>query len=221
MIIVGFVILMVASYLLGAIPFGLLIARSHGVDLRKVGSGNIGATNVSRALGKKWFYVCFFLDMAKGLLPMLLATAWGLVDKDVTLGQLGMWLAVGCAAILGHVFPIYLKFKGGKGVATSLGVVLGLWPYYTLSGLIAFAVWLVIFLIWRYVSLASILAAMIFPVALTVLIVLNPQWEIKNLWPLYIPAIGLPLLIIARHAENIKRLLEGSESKMGGGKKTA
>jgi glycerol-3-phosphate acyltransferase PlsY len=215
MIIVGFIILLTASYLLGAIPFGLLIARSHGIDLRKVGSGNIGATNVSRALGKKWFYVCFFLDMAKGLLPMLLATAWGLVDKNVSLGQLGMWLAVGCAAILGHVFPIYLRFKGGKGVATSLGVVLGLWPYYTQSGLIAFAVWLVIFLIWRYVSLASIVAAMMFPVALTILIVLNPQWQINTLWPLYVPAIGLPLLIIARHAENIKRLLEGSESKIG------
>ena len=158
--------------------------------------------------------------MAKGLLPMLLATAWGLVDIDVSLGQLGMWLAVGCAAILGHVFPIYLRFKGGKGVATSLGVVLGLWPYYTLSGLIAFAVWTVIFLIWRYVSLASILAAMVFPVALTVLIILKPEWQIEKLWPLYVAAIGLPLLVIARHAENIKRLLEGSESKIGRKEKT-
>jgi glycerol-3-phosphate acyltransferase PlsY len=214
MMIVGFVILIIASYLLGAIPFGLLIARAHGIDLRKVGSGNIGATNVSRALGKKWAYFCFILDMAKGLLPMLLATAWGLVDKDVSLGQLGMWLAVGCAAILGHIFPVYLRFKGGKGVATSLGVVLGLWPYYTLSGLIAFAVWTVIFLIWRYVSLASIFAAMVFPVALTALIILKPEWQIEKLWPLYVAAIGLPLLVIARHAENIKRLLEGSESKI-------
>ena len=167
------------------------------------------------ALGKKWAYLCFVLDMAKGLLPMLLATAWGLVDKEVTLGQLGMWLAVGCAAILGHIFPVYLRFKGGKGVATSLGVVLGLWPYYTLSGLIAFAVWTVIFLIWRYVSLASIFAAMTFPIALSVLIGLKPEWQFQNLWPLYVAAIGLPLLVIARHAENIKRLLEGSESKIG------
>jgi glycerol-3-phosphate acyltransferase PlsY len=215
MMIVGFIILIIASYLLGAIPFGLLIARSHGIDLRKVGSGNIGATNVSRALGKKWAYVCFVLDLAKGLLPMLLATAWGLVDKNVTLGQLGMWLAVGCAAILGHVFPIYLKFKGGKGVATSLGVVLGLWPYYTLSGIIAFGIWIVVFLAWRYVSLASILAAMTFPAALTLMIWLKPEWELGNLWPLYVAAIGMPLLVIARHAENIKRLLEGSESKIG------
>jgi glycerol-3-phosphate acyltransferase PlsY len=212
----GFIILIVAAYLMGSIPFGLLIARSHGIDLRKVGSGNIGATNVSRALGKKWAYVCFILDVAKGLLPMLLATAWGLVDKDISLTQLGMWLAVGCAAILGHVFPIYLRFKGGKGVATSLGVVLGLWPYYTLSGLIAFAIWGLALLIWRYVSLASIFAAISFPIALTLLICLIPEWKCTELWPLYTAAIGLPLLVIARHAENIKRLLEGSESKIGG-----
>lgn len=211
----GFVVLIVAAYLLGSIPFGILIARTHGVDLRKIGSGNIGATNVSRALGKKWGYICFLLDVVKGLLPMLLATAWGLVDEDISLGQLGMWLAVGCAAILGHVFPIYLGFKGGKGVATSLGVVLGLWPYYTFSGLIAFAVWGLAVLIWRYVSLASILAALAFPIALTALIGFKADWQYAELWPLYIAAIGMPLLVIARHAENIKRLLEGSESKIG------
>jgi glycerol-3-phosphate acyltransferase PlsY len=216
--IMGFIILIAAAYLLGAIPFGLLITRAHGIDLRKVGSGNIGATNVSRAMGKKWAYVCFTLDVAKGLLPMLLASAWGLVDKNVSLEQLGMWLAVGCAAILGHVFPIYLRFKGGKGVATSLGVVLGLWPYYTLSGLIAFGIWALALLIWRYVSLASILAAVAFPAVLTFLISLIPEWQFGNLWPLYVVAIGMPLLVIARHAENIKRLLEGSESKIGGKK---
>lgn len=215
MMTVGFIILIVAAYLLGSIPFGLLIARAHGIDLRKVGSGNIGATNVSRALGKKWAYVCFMLDLAKGLMPMLLATAWGLVDETVSVTQLGMWLAVGCASILGHVFPIYLGFKGGKGVATSLGVVLGLWPYYTVSGLIAFATWVLALFIWRYVSLASILAAIMFPVALTLLIGLIPQWHYRELWPLYVAAIGMPLLVIARHAENIKRLLEGSESKIG------
>ena len=129
MMIVGFVILIIASYLLGAIPFGLLIARSHGIDLRKVGSGNIGATNVSRALGKKWAYLCFVLDMAKGLLPMLLATAWGLVDKEVTLGQLGMWLAVGCAAILGHIFPVYLGLKAAKASLPA-------WEWYWDCGLI-------------------------------------------------------------------------------------
>jgi glycerol-3-phosphate acyltransferase PlsY len=116
MMTVGFIILIIASYLLGAIPFGLLIARAHGIDLRKVGSGNIGATNVSRALGKKWAYFCFILDMAKGLLPMLLATAWGLVDKDVSLGQLGMWLASGVRPSWDIFFGVF-GVQGSKGVA--------------------------------------------------------------------------------------------------------
>jgi glycerol-3-phosphate acyltransferase PlsY len=211
----GFIILTVAAYLLGSIPFGFLIARAHGIDLRKIGSGNIGATNVSRALGKKWAYLCFILDVLKGLIPMLLVVGFGLVEKDVSLGQLWMWLGVGCAAILGHVFPVYLGFHGGKGVATSLGVVLGLWPYYTLSGLIIFAIWAIAILIWRYVSLASILAATAFPIVLTLLIGLIPEWRFGNLWPLYAAAIGIPLLVVARHAENIKRLMEGSEPKIG------
>ncbi|MBM4104126.1 MAG: glycerol-3-phosphate 1-O-acyltransferase PlsY [Planctomycetes bacterium] len=212
----GFIILIAAAYLLGSIPFGLLIARAHGIDLRKIGSGNIGATNVSRALGKKWAYICFALDALKGLVPMLLAVGFGLVEKNASVGQLGLWLAVGCAAILGHVFPIYLGFRGGKGVATSMGVVMGLWPYYTLSGLIVLGVWIIAMWLWRYVSLASLLAAVLFPVILTVLICLISEWRFENLWPLYIAATGIPLLVIARHAENIKRLLEGSEPKVGG-----
>jgi glycerol-3-phosphate acyltransferase PlsY len=207
-----FIILTIVAYLLGAIPFGLLIARTQGVDLRKVGSGNIGATNVMRTLGKKLGYTCFALDVAKGLIPMLLAI--GLTGDQLTITQLSLWLAVGCAAVLGHVFPVYLGFKGGKGVATSLGVVLGLWPYYTICGLITFAAWIIIFLISRYVSLASILAAIIFPLALTILTLLIPGWQFAQLWPLYIVAILMPLLVIARHAENIKRLLEGSENKI-------
>jgi glycerol-3-phosphate acyltransferase PlsY len=214
--IAGFIILIVAAYLLGSIPFGLLIARAHGIDLRKIGSGNIGATNVSRALGKKWAYVCFVLDALKGLVPMLLAAGFGLVEENASVGQLALWLGVGCAAILGHVFPVYLGFRGGKGVATSMGVVLGLWPYYTLSGLIVLGIWAIAMWIWRYVSLASLLAAVLFPVILTVLICLIPEWRFGNLWPLYIAATGIPLLVIARHAENIKRLLEGSEPKVGG-----
>lgn len=209
-----FVILIIVAYCLGAVPFGLLIAQTQGVDLRKVGSGNIGATNVMRTLGKKLGYTCFALDVAKGLIPMLLVPAFGLTDPNPTIGQLSLWLVVGCAAVLGHIFPIYLGFKGGKGVATSLGVVLGLWPYYTVCGLIAFGLWIVLFLIWRYVSLASIFAALAFPIALTALTLLISSWQFAQLWPLYIVAILMPLLVVARHAENIKRLLEGSENKI-------
>jgi len=131
-----FAILIIVAYLLGSIPFGLVIAAAYGKDLRKIGSGNIGATNVARALGRKWAYFCFLLDVLKGLVPMLAARFLTQVANP-TPGSVSLWLVVGCAAVLGHIFPIYLKFKGGKGVATSFGVALGLWPYYTTCAVIA------------------------------------------------------------------------------------
>jgi len=204
------VALTVAAYLLGSVPFGLLLARAHGVDLRRIGSGNIGATNVSRALGRPWAVVCFALDCLKGLVPMLVA---GMLIGDITVGVLWRWLGVGCAAILGHVFPVYLGFKGGKGVATSMGVVVGLYPYMTLPGLVILAIWLGAMVLWRYVSLASILAAMSFPVVLVAAICMRPDWHFSVLWPLLIVASAIAILVVVRHVENIKRLLEGSESK--------
>jgi glycerol-3-phosphate acyltransferase PlsY len=208
-----FAFAVVSAYLLGSIPFGIIIAKAHGKDLRAIGSGNIGATNVSRALGRRWAYFCFLLDVFKGLVPMLAVRA--LIEvSDPTPSLLFMWLAVGCAAILGHIFPIYLKFKGGKGVATSLGVALGLWPYYTICAAIAFVVWVIVVLVWRYVSLASIAASVIFPIVLFSGIVATPGWEFANLWPLIIAATAIPLMVVMRHRENIKRLLAGTESKV-------
>jgi len=169
-----FVFLIVLAYLFGSVPFGVLIAKVYGKDLRSIGSGNIGATNVARALGKKWAYVCFVLDCLKGLIPMLIAK---LIIGELTVVALSLWLTVGCAAIMGHVFPIYLKFKGGKGVATSLGVVLGLYPYYTIPGITALAIWAGTVLIWRYISLASITAAVAFPISLIVSIGLLGDWR--------------------------------------------
>ena len=213
-----FIFAVIMAYLLGSIPFGLLIAKAHGKDLRSIGSGNIGATNVARALGRKWAYLCFLLDMLKGLLPMLLAKLeirsglW--TDEIPTAVGLWLWLAVGCAAILGHIFPIYLKFKGGKGVATSLGVALGLWPYYTICASFAIAIWIVTVLIWKYVSLASITASVSFPLLLILAIILRPSWDFVSLWPLLIAAAAIPLMVIIRHRENIKRLIAGTESKI-------
>jgi glycerol-3-phosphate acyltransferase PlsY len=213
---IQFLILILFAYLLGSIPFGFLIAKAHGKDLRLIGSGNIGATNATRALGKKWGTICLLLDVCKGLLPMLLVPLLGLIEQDSSLRLvLVLWLLVGCAAVLGHVFPVYLKFKGGKGVATSLGIVLGLWPYYTLCGLGVFAIWLVTLLIWRTVSLSSILAAASFPIILAALTIILEPWEIEQLWPLIAVASGMALLIVLRHKTNIKRLLDGSESKIG------
>ena len=208
---VFFPLAIIAAYLLGSIPFGLLIAKAHGKDLRSIGSGNIGATNVSRALGRKWAYVCFVLDVLKGLIPML---ATMLIAEPDSVLTLWLWLAVGCAAILGHIFPIYVKFKGGKGVATSFGVALGLWPYYTICVLFAAVVWVVVVLIWRYVSLASIAASVTFPLVLTAAIILTPGWDFGNLWPVLIAAVAIPVMVIIRHRENVKRLLAGIESKI-------
>ncbi len=208
----------IGAYLLGSIPFGLLIAKAHGKDLRSIGSGNIGATNVSRALGRKWAYICFVLDVLKGMAPMLvtLSLARGSSSESQTekVILLWLWLAVGCAAILGHIFPIYVKFKGGKGVATSFGVALGLWPFYTICASFAVAIWVVVVLIWRYVSLASIGASVTFPLVLLLAIILTPGWDFVNLWPLLIAATAIPLMVIIRHRENIKRLLAGTESKI-------
>lgn len=202
----------VGAYLLGSVPFAFLLARAHGVDLRTIGSGNIGATNLARALGRKWGYLCFALDVLKGLVPMALVGALlGVPGRPVSLT---LWLAVGIAAILGHVFPIYLKFKGGKGVATSFGVALGLWPYFTICALIALLVWVIAVLIWRYVSLASVCAAVVFPIALAVGTLTIPSWDHVNLWPLMVAATLIPLLVILRHRENIQRLLTGTESKI-------
>ncbi|MCD6395612.1 MAG: glycerol-3-phosphate 1-O-acyltransferase PlsY [Planctomycetes bacterium] len=205
------VFLIIAAYLLGSVPFGLVLATARGVDLRSVGSGNIGATNVARALGRNWGCLCFALDCLKGLVPMLVAMHF---VEEVTVGSLWLWFGVGYAAVLGHVFPLYLKFKGGKGVSTSLGAVVGLYPYMTVAGLITFAIWGACLLIWRYVSLASIVAAVVFPIILTAAVVVLPDWSFSVLWPLLVIAMGLTVLVLIRHVGNIKRLLAGSERKI-------
>lgn len=207
-----FVILIIGAYLLGSIPFGLIIAGAHGKDLRSIGSGNIGATNLSRALGRKWAYFCFCLDVLKGLVPMLIAS-W-FISTRPGVAELLFALAVGCAAVLGHIFPIYLKFRGGKGVATSFGVALGLWPYYTICAAIAIAIWTAVVLIWRYISLASIVASVAFPVVLIVAIILIPNWHLANLWPLFTAAVAIPTMVIVRHRQNIKRILAGTEERI-------
>jgi len=213
-----FPLAIVASYFLGSIPFGLLLARAHGKDLRSIGSGNIGATNVSRALGRKWAYFCFMLDVLKGLIPMLVTLPLARAMPDQSQGErvilLWLWLATGCAAILGHIFPVYLKFKGGKGVATSFGVALGLWPYFTICAAVALAAWLIVVLTWRYVSLASIIASVVFPLVLIVATILIPGWRFGDLWPVVATAVAIPAMVVVRHRENIKRLIAGTEAKI-------
>lgn len=209
-----FVPLIIFAYLLGAVPFGFLIGKAHGKDLRQIGSGNIGATNAARMLGKKWGTICFVLDVGKGLVPMLLVPAMGLLHQPLTTGQLVLWILVGVAAVLGHVFPVYLGFKGGKGVATSLGIVLGLWPYFTVCGIAVFVIWAATLAIWRYVSVSSIIAAVSFPVILIGCIVSIESWSFNQLWPLVSIAVLMALLVVVRHRSNIVRLRNGSETKV-------
>jgi glycerol-3-phosphate acyltransferase PlsY len=190
----------VASYLLGAIPFGFVIARARGVDIRTVGSGNIGATNVWRFIGKKWGALVYLLDMAKGyasaaLIPTLAAGIAGIE----TSAQLG--LACGLLSVAGHNWPIYLKFKGGKGIATTAGVLLGVAPAAMGLGI---AAWLVVFLASRYVSLASILAA---------LTVAASGWFLYDARLLCGVLTVLGGFAVWRHRGNIQRLVSGSEHR--------
>jgi len=188
----------VASYLLGAIPTSLLAARYlGGVDLRRVGSGNLGATNLYRALGWRFAIPVGLVDAAKGTIPVLvLAPRAG--------GGVTVALLLGASAIAGHVFSIFVGFKGGKGVATSAGALLGLVP---LAFLVAFAVWVVVVRLTGYVSLGSILAAVVFPVAVA--------WFYRGSSEILLFSIGLAGLIIAFHQANVRRLLAGTESRFG------
>ncbi len=202
------------AYLAGAIPFGLLVGLAKGVDVRTVGSGNIGATNVGRIFGGRYFALVFALDALKGTVPMALA-GWLLSQEPPVWTHYLLWLLVGAAALLGNVFSIFLKFKGGKGVAVSAGITLGLFPYFTLSALLCVAIFLVIFGLWRYISLASIISAAAFPLVYIAL----GQWLGWDVFgqqlPLLIFAIAAAGLIIWRHRGNIARLRAGTETRVG------
>ena len=226
-VLVDLVAMPVGAYLIGSIPFGVIVARFHGVDLRTRGSGNIGATNVGRVVGRKWGCLCFVLDTLKGFLPVLAAGVYlrgsgrvGAVDEQVAWLAQATWLAVAFAAIAGHIFSLYLKFRGGKGVATSLGVLLGFYPYFTWAGLAALAVWVMVVLLWRYVSLASITAAASFPLLFVGACGLG-GWSIVRYWPLLAFAFAMAALVIVRHRSNIARLLAGTENKIGRGGQSA
>ena len=207
------IFLIVVSYLIGSISFAMIIAKAHGIDLREVGSGNLGATNLSRACGKKWAYICFLLDVLKGFVPAF-CTKYFLPSDVVGSAYFGLWLAVGAAAILGHIFPFYLKFKGGKGVATSFGVVLGIWPYYTIPGIIAFFLWAAIVLIFKYISFGAVISAAVFPFIIIALTAALKDWYFSVLWPLIAAAAVLCSLVIFLHRTNIRRLLAGTEHKV-------
>jgi glycerol-3-phosphate acyltransferase PlsY len=194
----------VASYLLGSIPFGFIAGRICGIDIRTKGSGNIGATNVLRVLGKKWGYVVFFLDFLKGILPVLVALAWGR-SIGVNPASAPGALAALCA-LLGHSFPVWLGFKGGKGIASSAGVIVGLFGIGAF--LFCLGSWLLFFSITRFVSVASIAAAIAVPLSVSVLYFMH-----RSDWLTLLVACLMCVLAIWRHRSNIMRLRAGTEPR--------
>jgi len=211
--------LLLAAYLMGTIPFGLIVSRMHGIDIRKQGSGNYGATNVGRTLGRKWGVLVLLLDMGKAILT-LVATRWACEkfdlpwpDASVTAVDTVM-LGAGFCCVLGNTAPFYLGFKGGKGVATSLGVILGIWPLLTYAGLLAFVLWAVVTKISGYVSLGSIVAA----VSLPLLFAGVTRWSGEDIglhWPLLLLCGALAAVVVIRHRANIGRLMSGTEPRKG------
>ena len=186
------------GYLLGSIPFGVLLTRATGgPDLRTIGSGNIGATNVLRTGRKGLAAATLLCDMLKGTIAVIAAMRYG---PDAA-------LAAGLGAFVGHLFPVWLKFKGGKGVATALGVFIMLFPW---AVLVSLGVFILTVLITRYVSLGSVLAAIAFPIAAYLL-------GAKD-WLALLPVCAVSLIIVVKHRENIRRLLSGTESRFTVGK---
>ncbi len=222
--------LLLLAFLTGSIPNGFLIARAKGIDIRKHGSGNIGATNVWRVCGRNAGLLCFFLDFLKGLAPSLLAGALlnNLISTRLaTLSDTAaaaLALAVALAAVLGHMFTPWLGFKGGKGISTGFGALIGVYPVFTLAALVALIAWLIALKLTRMVGISSVLAA----AALTVVVV-GSHFAPPSLqdtlarFPLYQRAtpvhagfaLMLFLLIVYKHRANIVRTIKGTEPKIG------
>ena len=194
-----FIVLLIAAYLLGSIPFGLLISQKVvKLDITKAGSGNIGATNVARALGLKWGIITLLVDTLKGFIPVVFVYYFLGSSAEINEALKGM---IGFAALLGHQFSVYNSFRGGKGVATCLGVFLAISPISCLfSGIIFF----ILVSLWRYISLGSILAALTMPI-----------WLYLRGHSAYMVLLSLimSLLITFLHRENIQRLIQGNERR--------
>lgn len=200
------------GYVCGALPFGYWAGRLKGIDIRQHGSGNIGATNVIRVLGKVIGIPVFLLDMMKGWLPVVLAASWmnatGAEPQMISTAK----VLAGFCAVLGHMFTFFLSFKGGKGIATTAGVLLGV----SLAGFIGgWIAWLIVFFASKYVSLASIAAALAVPSSMALVMAREERWDGVLL------GFGIVVMVLAiyKHRSNIKRLIAGTENRAGAAKK--
>jgi glycerol-3-phosphate acyltransferase PlsY len=200
-----FFITALISYLIGSIPSGYLAGRMAGIDIRKTGSGNIGATNVTRELGKLYGYPVFLADFSKGLgsvgIALLIGNRFKLTNSFEVLQIVA---AISC--VIGNTFPVWLGFKGGKGVATSAGALFGLTPIATLLAVI---VWVITFELTRYVSLASVVAALALPLAVLVMTYFSPAHNFL----LFYFSICLAAIVVLRHRSNLSRLIRGTEQR--------
>ncbi len=208
----------VGSFLSGSVPVGLLVGKLKGVDVRKVGSGNIGAMNVARALGSRWFVVVFGLDLVKGLVPtlgmgMLLSQGWAMTEMTEAVRDV-CWLGVGICAVFGHNYSPFVGFAGGKGVSTSLGVALGIYPDLTIPAGCCFLVWVLGISITRMSSVGSILGGVMFPVLYVALAGrLDGTREVRGV--LLVFTLVTAGLIVVRHRANIARIASGTEPRIG------
>ncbi len=197
------------AYLIGSIPTGYLVAkRVNGIDIREHGSGNVGATNVFRVVGKKWGILVLLFDMFKGWLvtAIIASTSNAFLEMSLPIKQ----FLFGAAAIAGHTWTPWLKLKGGKGVATACGALMGIFPFATILALL---IWTAIFFIWRYVSLASIIAALSFPLLLIIF-----YRDVSSFGAIFLISLFLSGLLIYNHRSNIERLKNGQELKIQFGK---
>ncbi len=228
--------LIAGSFAVGSIPFGVLIGRFKGVDIRNQGSKNIGATNVSRLLGRRLGFMCFALDVAKGVVPVL-GAGWilGVLGRSPAVSgpgapalnqaEMWLWLGIACAAVLGHVFSPLLGFRGGKGVATAFGAAIAMWPILTIPALGSLVVWYGVLRLSHYVSLSSMVAAVSLPVgyALSVLPrdaldvpASHSLQQIAAASPPLLVTTAMAVLVIYKHRANIGRLRRGEEPKVRG-----
>ena len=224
---IGWVLCIVGAYLLGSVPIGYLLGRAKGIDIREKGSKNIGATNVGRVLGRRLGLLCLAADMAQGAIPVLSA---GLIDElsahsieSISPVQMWLWLFVALAAVLGHMYSVFLGFRGGKGVATGFGGMLAMWPLLTFPALGVLVIWYGVLRVTRYVSVASMVASLSLPLGYLIR-VLPPdatdvpldqtvQRVVHASPPLIITTV-MALLIVYQHRANIGRLRRGEEPKI-------
>ena len=204
------------SYFAGSIPFGVLIAKTKGVNIREHGSKNIGATNVGRVLGKKLGLICFILDVLKGAAPVfvvgMLSGLFGQSIEQIGTTEMLLWICVALTALLGHMYSVFLKFGGGKGVATTFGGMVAMWPLLTIPVLLAFLAWIITLKGSKMISLASMVAAIVLFADAVVTVLFNAT--VGHAWPILLVTGLIATMVFWKHRSNIDRIIRGEEPKI-------